>query len=287
MSSTLPREPRRLLGVFAHPDDETFGSGGTLALYAKRGVAAHVVCATRGEVGGTPQGLGSHSSVADMRAAELDCAARILGLASVRYLGYRDSGMPGSPHNQHPESTVAAPLAEVACKIAYHLRDIRPQVVLTFDPIGGYRHPDHIAVHQATVEAFQLAADPAVGGEGLAPYAPQKLYFATFSRRALRLAVWLLRILRRDPTHFGDNGDIDLVSLATVDFPTHARIDIRAVAAIKARASACHASQGGGRMGSLPLQWLSYLFGASETYMRAIPADPPPGLEHDLFEGVL
>src|SRR5438270_1551496 len=111
---------RRLLGVFAHPDDETFGVGGTLALYARQGVGTHVVCATRGEVGEAPEDLKGFASKAEMRMDELQCAARILGLSSVRYLGYRDSGMPGSEHNAHPEATVATPLLDVARKIAWH-----------------------------------------------------------------------------------------------------------------------------------------------------------------------
>jgi LmbE family N-acetylglucosaminyl deacetylase len=277
---------RRLLGVFAHPDDETFGVGGTLALYARRGVETHVVCATRGEVGEAPDDLKGFATKAEMRTGELECAARILGLTSVRYLGYRDSGMPGSEHNTHPEATVATPLADVARKIAWHIRDVRPQVIVTFDPIGGYRHPDHIAVHQSTLEAFRMAGDPAEPIEGLAPYAPQKLYYTTFSRGALRVAVRLMRLFRRDPTRFGENHDVDLASLAELDFPIHTSIDIRSVASIKAAAAACHESQGGRRMASLPVRVLSNIFGAHEQFMRAIPQTSPTRRETDLFEGV-
>jgi LmbE family N-acetylglucosaminyl deacetylase len=276
----------RLLGVFAHPDDETFGIGGTLALYARRGVETHVVCATRGEVGEAPSDLRGFATKAEMRTGELECAAKILGLTSVRYLGYRDSGMPGSEHNAHAQATVAAPLAEVARKIAWHMRDTRPQVVITFDPIGGYRHPDHIAVHQATREAFRLSGDPGEAIEGLPPYAPQKLYYTTFSRRALRFAVWLLKILRRDPSRFGQNKDVDLASLAEEEFPIHADISIRPVVDIKFEAAACHASQGGRDMARLPVRVLFRIFGAHEQFMRAIPPERPPHVERDLFEGV-
>lgn len=286
MTEASTRPGHRLLGVFAHPDDETFGIGGTLAVYAKRGVGTHVVCATRGEVGEAPEGLKGFASKAEMRIDELDCASRILGLSSVRYLGYRDSGMPGSEHNTHAQATVAAPISEVARKIAWHIRDIRPQVIITFDPIGGYRHPDHIAVHQATIEAFRMAGDPAEALEGLPPYAPQKLYFDNFSRRMLRIGVWVLRLLRRDPRRFGENHDVDLVSIAEVDFPTHADINIGAVADIKAAAAACHESQGGRRMASRPVKVLTRIFGAREQYMRAIPNTPPARTETDLFEGV-
>jgi N-acetyl-1-D-myo-inositol-2-amino-2-deoxy-alpha-D-glucopyranoside deacetylase len=276
----------RLMGVYAHPDDETFGNGGTLALYARRGAETHVVCATRGEVGEAPEDRRGYDSIAAMREAELDCAAKILELTSLRYLGYRDSGMTGSEHNVHPECTANAPVEDVARRIAYQIREVQPQVVITFDPIGGYRHPDHIAVHRGTVEAFRMASDASIELGGLAPYTPQKLYFSTFSRRLLRFAVRVMRLTGRDPTRFGTNKDVDIASLAEVDFPIHATISVKEVAEIKARASACHASQGGGRFGSRPVQWFSKLLGASEQFMRAVPATPPAQMERDLFEGV-
>src|ERR671937_2056394 len=137
MRQTVNR--KTLLAVFAHPDDETFGPGGTLALYARRGVDVHLLCATRGELGEAPSDLRGYASTAEMREAELRCASEVLALKSVRFLGYRDSGMPGSPDNRHPQATVMSPLDEVARKIACHMRELTPQVVITFDPIGGYR----------------------------------------------------------------------------------------------------------------------------------------------------
>ena len=170
----------RLLAVLAHPDDESFGMGGTLALYAQRGVAAYLVCATRGEAGSMDADcLDGFNDISERREFELRCAAQELGLTEVHFLGYRDSGMPGSPDNQHPQALVAAPLEEVVAKVAHYIRLLRPQVVLTFDPIGGYRHPDHIAIHQATVRAFQTAGDPAMYPDDLPPYQPQKLYYHT------------------------------------------------------------------------------------------------------------
>ncbi len=274
---------RTLLAVLAHPDDETFGIGGTLAHYARQGVGVHLVCATRGEVGEAPPDLKGFASVGEMRMDELQCASNILGLASISFLGYRDSGMPGSPDNHHPNALVAAPMDEVARQVAAHIRRLKPQVVITFDPIGGYRHPDHIAIHRATVEAFRLAGDASQEIEELPPHASQKLYYSTFSRRFLRAAVSLLRLLGQDPAHFGKNKDIDIPSFAEVDFPIHARISIRDVIEQKERASACHSSQIGG-MGA-PARILQRLIAGDETFMRAVPADPPPHTERDLFEG--
>ncbi len=275
---------RRLLAVYAHPDDETFGTGGTLALYARRGVDVYLVCGTRGEVGEAPSDLKGFASVAEMREDELHCAASILGLKAVYFLGYRDSGMPGSPDNTHPRALAAQPVETVAREIARYIREIRPQVVLTFDPIGGYRHPDHIASHRATVEAFRMAGDSRVEIGGLPPYSPQKLYFSTFSRRFLRTAVRVLRLVGQDPSHFGKNKDIDIASLVDVEYPIHAAVSIRPVARVKEQAAACHASQGGSM--PPPVRWLQRLFAGSETFMRAVPAEPPRAQEHDLFEGI-
>ena len=105
-----------ILSVLAHPDDESFGMGGTLAHYANRGVSVHLICATRGEVGEVdPEYLENFESIAERRESELRCAANKLGLSGVHFLDYRDSGMPGSEDNQHPRST---PTGSPDCKIA-------------------------------------------------------------------------------------------------------------------------------------------------------------------------
>ncbi|GAB4434287.1 MAG: PIG-L family deacetylase [Chloroflexi bacterium OHK40] len=278
-----------LLAVLAHPDDESFGSGGTLARYAWSGAHVHLICATGGEEGTVATHfLEGYGSIAERRRAELMCAAEALGLASVTLLGYRDSGMAGTAANQHPEALAAQPLEAVAARVTHEIRRLRPQVVITFDPIGGYMHPDHIAIQRATVEAFHAAGDPARFPGDLPPYAPQKLYFQTFSRRVLRAAVRLMPLFGRDPRRFGTNGDIDLAALAAYEFPTHASIDILPVLPARERAVACHASQGGGSGGLRGgLARLLALAGGHETYMRAHPPAPEGLHETDLFEGVV
>lgn len=283
-SSLAKPSSHRLLAVFAHPDDESFGPGGTLALYAGRGDEVYLICATRGEVGEAPAGLNGFASVGEMREDELRRAASVLGLKAVHFLGYRDSGMPGSPDNHHPQALTMASLNEVAQQVADYIREIRPQVIITFDPIGGYRHPDHIAIHRAAVEAFSMAGDLSRDINGLPPYSPQKLYYSTFSRRFLRGVVRLLPLLGQDPHRFGKNKDMDLASLVESDFPIHATISIREVLRVKEQASACHASQGGGFSG--PVRWFQRWLGRNDTFMRAIPAVPPTHMERDLFEGI-
>lgn len=277
---------KTILAVLAHPDDETFGMGGTLALYAQRGVSVHLVCATRGEVGEVePHFLENYQSIGDLREDELRCASAKLGLDGVYFLGYRDSGMDGSPDNHHPEALAAAPVDEVAARVTSYIRRLRPQVVLTFDPIGGYRHPDHIAIHEATVRAFYAAGDPdAYPGED-APFQADKLYYHTFPRGWLTWVVRLLPLFGKDPRRFGQNGDIDLLELMGEDFPVHARIDYGDVVKIKEDATACHASQGSMATSSGLMRWAFRLASGKDSFTRAYP-EPEKGLkERDLFAG--
>jgi N-acetyl-1-D-myo-inositol-2-amino-2-deoxy-alpha-D-glucopyranoside deacetylase len=276
-----------LLAVMAHPDDETFGTGGTLALYAKRGVKVYLVCATRGEVGDVDEKyMNGFHSIAEVRENELRCAAGILGLTDVFFLGYRDSGMPGSVDNSHPQALAAQPVEKVAREIAHYIRQLKPEVVITFDPIGGYRHPDHIAVHKATVLACNISSNPAMVDDGLPPYQPAKLYFNTFPRKFMRFALNVSRLFGNDPHHFGRNKDIDMLSIAEVDFPIDARIDYRSVSQIRDQAAACHASQGGGSMSTGFMGWWRRMFAAEETFMRGYPVVKNHHVEHDLYEGL-
>lgn len=290
---------RRMLVALAHPDDESFGMAGTIARYAAEGVEITLICATNGDVGSADdEFLQQYESMAELRMAELYCAAGELGFADIHTFGYRDSGMPGSPDNDHPDSLHAAPLEEVTERIVRAIRTARPQVVITFDPFGGYGHPDHIKMHQATVRAFEAAGDPAcfpaqVEG-GLEPYAPQKLYYLTQDRRVLKFLVRLMPLLGQDPERMGRNQDINFREIAEHSYPIHAYIDTRHVAEQAERARMCHASQLGGLGSSTRFSQLMYrmrrlLVGVhTDTYMRA----QPPVLngrvrERDLFAGVV
>jgi LmbE family N-acetylglucosaminyl deacetylase len=277
-----------LLAILAHPDDESFGMGGTLALYARRGVQVHLVCATRGEAGTVDaEHMQGHTSIAELRTAELQCAAQQLGLSGLYFLDYRDSGMPGSADNQHPAALVNAPEAQVAGRLVEYIRRLRPQVVVTFDPIGGYKHPDHIAIHKAAVRAFEQAGNLAFASE-LPPYQPAKLYYHVIPKGFLRFGVWLLRLMGRDPRRFGRNADIDLAVLVEEgNFPVHARIDYGSVSAQKDDASLCHTSQlGGAGLRRGPMRWVQAIFGLQDQFMRAYPPAPPGTRESDLFKGV-
>jgi LmbE family N-acetylglucosaminyl deacetylase len=162
------------MAVLAHPDDESLGCGGTLAKYAAEGVETFLVTATRGEAGrfrGIPPGDG-HPGAAELgriREAELRAAAARLGLREVALLDYRDQEL----DRAEPRQAVS--------RIVRHLRRVRPQVVLTFAPDGGYGHPDHVAICQFATAATVAAADPGYALEGdepwPAPHAVSKLYY--------------------------------------------------------------------------------------------------------------
>jgi LmbE family N-acetylglucosaminyl deacetylase len=279
---------RTLVFVGGHPDDETFGLGGTLARYAAAGVRVYYISGTRGEVGSiAPELLEGGITPGDVRWRELECASNTLGLAGAIHLGYRDSGMPGSEDNKHPEALAAAPLEQAVGRLVKHFRELKPQVVITFDPIGGYRHPDHIAIHKATVEAFHAAGDPGRYPEAGAPFQPQKLYFSVFPKGMLKFALRVLPIFGQDPHHFGKNGDIDLADLARDQFPIHAVLRLsKESAAVRDRAVECYVSQQESRPPSSGMMRLLLpLFGRRDCYMRA---HPPPSRhrEKDLFEGV-
>lgn len=278
----------RLLSALAHPDDESFGMGGTLAYYAEKGVEVHLVCATRGEVGEVgPEYMVEYDSIAELREAELRCAAGHLGIKEVHFLDYRDSGMPGTEHNNHPRALISQPRRKVVEEVTEIIRSVKPDIVLTFDPIGGYRHPDHIYVHEVTTEAFHAAGDPAFETES-PPYQPKKLYYHTISKRFLRLVVRLLKILGKDPSKWGKNDDIDLEELAEDEFPTHAKIDYREVKERKEAASACHASQGSSGFLGKFFNWIFRVLGfrGRDLYMRAYPEPKKDEMERDLFEGL-
>jgi LmbE family N-acetylglucosaminyl deacetylase len=265
-----------LLVVLAHPDDETFGAGGTLARYAASGVPVHCACPTRGEAGTIePRFLDGYADAAELRTSELLCAARALGVESVHILGYRDSGMPGAAENQHAASLEQAPLDEVVARLVEVMQRLRPRVVVTHNAHGGYGHPDHIKTHRATIAAYPQ------GGA-------TKLYYDTFPLRFLRVLVAMMRLLRRDPRRAGTNNDVDLLQAIAEATPVTTSIDVSRVLALRDTAWRCHASQLSGPpagMLRLPLT----IRRVAMRYEHFTRVDPPwpsgARREHDLFAG--
>lgn len=275
---------RVLLAIFAHPDDESFGPGGTLARYAAEGAAVWLVCGTDGNAGTVDTAmLEGYASTAQLRAAELCCAAQALGLAGVNWLGYRDSGMAGAPENQHPESLVQAPMDRLVGQLVAAIRRHRPQVIICDNRHGGYGHPDHIKLHQATMLAFEAAADGSRFQEAGPPHRADAVYHPAFTTGLLKLVVRLMPLVGRDPRRFGRNHDINLLQVISWEAPVHVRIDMSRYLETKQRASACHKSQAG--PGSM-FRWLPGFIvqrlSSTERFTQAIPA-PGKHVRRDLF----
>ena len=192
--------PLTLLTVHAHPDDEASKGAPTLAMYKARGVRTILVCCTGGEEGdlqnpslreeGQPfHGLSpeeEQAKVASMRAEELAGSAEVIGFDDVVMLGYRDSGMPDSESNSHPDSFHMADLDEATRKLVEVIRRERPQVIITYgDDQKGYPHPDHLRVHDISVLAFDRAGDANWYPDAGEPFTPLKLYYSVWSKQRI------------------------------------------------------------------------------------------------------
>lgn len=183
-----------LMAVLAHPDDEVW-LGATMAKYAAEGVRTVLVVATLGEEGEIhdpdldPDE--ARGRLGQIREAELQRSAEVLTIAQVHVLGYRDSGMAGTPANDDPRNFHNADLREATARLVRLIRRERPQVIITDNERGTYGHPDHLAAHRTTQAAFDAAADEAAFPveDGLSPWQPQKLYYTAFPRsQFLRMA---------------------------------------------------------------------------------------------------
>ena len=181
---------KRLLAFLAHPDDESFGPGGTLAKYAREGVEVHIVIATDGAAGSVVEDYEeARSELAKVRKGELARAVEILD-AKLYDFGYRDSGYKNDPvHNDHPDAFINCDMDEAVCKMVGLLRLIRPQVVITHDETGGYFHPDHIHCHDIMVAALEAAADESYAGSDLEVYRPDRLYFTAIPNTFLKSSI--------------------------------------------------------------------------------------------------
>src|SRR5262249_45700399 len=135
---------RRLLGIFAHPNDEDLIAGALLR-YHSLGVETGLICATRGEVGDILDSLlATPDTLGQVREAEMRSATEMLHVDHLWFLGYRDSGKAGTLYNQDPHALIRARAAKVIGELVAIIRQFRPQVIVTFDETGGYGHPDHV-----------------------------------------------------------------------------------------------------------------------------------------------
>lgn len=195
----MSRSDQRLLAVHAHPDDETIGTGVTLAKYVAEGAHVTLVTCTLGEEGEVliPElgHLAAHEKdeLGAHRRVELAEALALLGVSDHEYLGgpgrYRDSGMMGTPANEHPECFWRADLLEAATHLVSTIRRTRPQVVVTYDDFGQYGHPDHIQAHRVTSYALVLAAAPSFRPDLGEAWDVQKLYWTALPKAAVERGI--------------------------------------------------------------------------------------------------
>ncbi len=280
----------RLLAVHAHPDDEAIGTGGVLARYAMEGVETALVCATRGESGEIldpdldPEE--ARPRLGEIREAELRQACATLGVTSLHFLGYRDSGMAGTPENNHPEALAQADPNEATRRLVHLVRQLRPHVILTYNENGGYGHPDHIAVHRITMAAFEAVGDPSYHVEDdLPPWQPSKLYYTAIPRSYLLRMKELLKAAGQKPPF--DDSEWDIEQIATADELITTRVDVRDYLPRKMQALRCHRSQlaADSYFFRLPEELARYALGY-EHFVLSHSQVASPGLEDDLFAGL-
>lgn len=283
-----PAEGRRLLLVHAHPDDETITTGGTIARYLAEGVEVTVLTCTLGEegevIGARWAGLVADEAdqLGGYRISELSCALAELGPIEPRFLGgagcWRDSGMAGTPAAANPRAFVNADRAQAQGLMADVIRELRPHVVVTYDEVGGYGHPDHIQAHELTMGAVAAA------GVGSGAWEVPKVYLTVTEEDSLTAGLAEMGSL-----------PADWAMPAAGELPSHpgtavtTEIDISGVLDRKLRALAAHATQvivaPGGRSFALS-NLVAQPVLAVEHFILASGAAPATGREDDLFAGI-
>jgi mycothiol S-conjugate amidase len=242
-----------LLTVHAHPDDEASKGAPTLAMYHALGVRTVLVCCTGGEEGDIANphlklpGQPFHDLsperekelLAELRPQELARSAEVIGFDEVVMLGYRDSGMPDSPANEHPECFHQAPLDEAVGRLVAVIRRTRPQVVITYgDDQRGYPHPDHLRVHEVSVVAFERAGDPSWYPELGPVWQPVKMYYSVWSKaRLLAMHEALIRLRGSSPY------DEKWLERPDMDHRITTRLDVRHYLWARTGALRAHATQ--------------------------------------------
>jgi LmbE family N-acetylglucosaminyl deacetylase len=264
----------KLLAVFAHPDDESMGMGGTLAKYAAEGVETHLVCASRGERGwfGPEEQNPGLERLGQLRTKELEACVKELGMTSLSFLDYIDGDVDQADHK------------EATGKIITHIRRIKPQVVVTFPPDGNYGHPDHIAIGQFTAAAIICAADSSYKDPEDSPsHRVSKLYYMVDGESFVNLI-----------TPFMDDMTFPVDDQIRGEFPWKewmitTRIDMAAHCGTAWRAIQCHQSQlpSLGALAEMPEESASAVLAMQGTFYRAFSVvNGGRKIESDLFEGL-
>jgi N-acetyl-1-D-myo-inositol-2-amino-2-deoxy-alpha-D-glucopyranoside deacetylase len=242
---------RRLLLVHAHPDDESIGTGATMAKYAADGAHVTLVTCTLGEEGEilVPElehlAADRDDALGAVRIDELAAAMTALGVTDHLFLGgpgrWRDSGMMGLPTNDFPGCFWQADLDEAIGALVTVMREVRPQVVISYDEVGGYGHPDHIQAHRVAVGAFEASGDPDRYPDAGEPWAPAKFYETAIPVSVLRAGYDALKELGEEAP-FGIT-DPDELTFGTPDEQVTTEIDAREQLPAKLAAMRAHRTQ--------------------------------------------
>ena len=269
-----------VLAAFAHPDDEGFGVGGTLAMLASRGARITLVCATNGDVGEiSDPALATPETLAQVRQEELRQAMTVTGISDVRFLNYRDSGMDGTADNSHPASLSQAPTGQVSDRLAEIIEEVRPRLVLTHDPTGGYGHPDHRAIYRHTTQAFTQTFHQTgnqAGGAG-----NELLYYVCFPRSNFRRMWQQLKEMGIEPPF----ASLDLEKIGSPDEAVTTVRDVAGYVDIKIASLDCHRTQMNpdGPFARLPKDMLREIM-STEYFTLAQPENA--GEDSDLLAGL-
>ena len=279
-------EPLCLLAVHAHPDDESSKGAATVARYHAEGVRTVLVCCTGGEAGEILNPAMDRPEIQEnlpaVRREELTRATDLIGYDEVVMLGYRDSGMPGTEFNEHPESFAQAPLDEAVGRLVAIIRRERPQVLITYpDDQGGYQHPDHLRVHEITGPAFDAAGDPDRYPEAGEPWQPLKIYYSAWSSARMKaIHAKFLELNLESP--FSE----EWLSRAGMDERITTKIDISEFHDVRRAALIAHATQidpNSPFWFGLPPDVVAYPY---DDYVLARSLVEAPAPEDDLFAGL-
>ncbi len=285
---------RSLVLVHAHPDDEGLATGGTIARYASEGVHVCLITCTNGEVGeiadlpdlGTPEEIAPR--LGEIRREELQEACRRLGRVDLRMLGFHDSGMEGTPENDAPQAFMNQDLDLPVRQIVAILREVKPQVLITYNEYGFYGHPDHIRAHQAALAAVESANDAEYEPDLGEPHAVSKVYYNAIPISLLREGMKLAQEALGEGAEDEFASEEEIVRIGTDDDLVTTEIDVGDFVKAKFHSLEAHRTQLGTIRAWLDLpEELRHLLFGTEFYVLT-----PPGSrdsseqEKDLFDGV-
>ena len=279
-----------LMCVHAHPDDEVIMTGGVLARAGEEGIRTAVVTCTGGELGEVVgEGMDPEEifpKLGEVRLEELREALKILGTDGPRMLGYRDSGMIGTPGNADPRSFWQAGFDEAVGRLVAQIREFRPSVLVSYDAFGGYGHPDHVQAHRVMLVASEAAAVPLLFPDAGPAWSVPKTYFGTLPKSRIFQINQIMEAMGA-PTPFPTAERAEDLPMGTPDDEVGTVVDVSAWLEQKMRALRAHRSQLSPESFFLnvPPELEAQAFG-TEWFVRLRTRVPAPEREDDLFAGL-